>query len=650
MEIFNQVCLQSLTGRINFLCLGAKTPSIKEQLLKKKLTLISLPLEQSREACPLATAMLNAQVHADANLNASYDVKLQEFFPPWDLSLVCEDILSKQPDLVGFSVYVWNHVFVASLARELKRRKSNLILFAGGAEATAAPGVLLAQAGLDFVVAGEGEEILCRVLKHILEQKSLDGLPGVYLPAYDSLETLLPVPVMELDKLSSPFLSGVWLPEKSGGVLWELSRGCSFQCDFCFESKGARGVRRYGLKRLEAELRLFEKRKVSQIFVLDPTFNQDAERAREILRLMQKIAPDIHYTFEVRTEFLDQEMADLFAALRCTLQIGLQSARREVLQKVSRDFNPKKYALKIGLLNEAGVTFGLDLIYGLPGDTLAGFRESLDYALALQPNHLDIFPLSVLPGTQLFERAGELGLDFLSEPPYTLLSSGSFSQKDMEAAHKLKEACELFYNRGGAVGWLFMALETLGMKASDFLERFSEWYKAEKLKRVPDRLEISALQVDFCRKLMEEARLISLFPVLRDVILYQGALNHSLWAGPMAASAPDTRLNLDKQLQICPGSVFLELSFDPDSLMELGELNFEEFLATYSSSQVFVLVYNHQGTVKTVLFSDAWLGKLMRARSAVTLEQVLKGFSAKERKKALELVEFGLGEGIFYFG
>lgn len=627
-----------------------KTPFAQEPTVKKNLTLISLPLEKSPQACPLAVAMLKAQVKADSLLDNYYNTDLLDFFPPWDMSRVCLDILSRQPDLVGFSVYVWNHAFTVSLARELRRRAPGIMLFAGGSEATAAPALLLAEAGLDFVVAGEGEEVFCAILRRLKEQKSLAGLPGVYLPGGDFTDTLPALPVRELDKLASPFLGGAWLPGKGEGVLWELSRGCSFQCDFCFESRGERGVRRYSLERLGAELCVFERQEVSQVFVLDPTFNQDPLRAKAILRLIKQTAPNIHYTFEVRTEFLDREMAGLFAALHCTLQIGLQSARREVLRKVSRDFNPKKYASQITLLNESGVTFGLDLIYGLPSDTLAGFKESLDYALALQPNHLDIFPLAVLPGTRLFERAEELGLDFLPEAPYTLLSSGSFSSKDMEAARKLKDACELFYNRGGAVGWLFMALETLGMKASDFLARFAGWYKAEKLKRVPDRLEISALQVDFCRELFLEAGVAALFPVLRDVILYQGALNHSLWAGPLDLAEQNAKLKLGKKLLFAPGTVLLELSFDPDAFMELGELNFEEFLASYSSSQVFVLVYNHQGAVKSLLFSDTWLGKLMRARSAATLEQVLKGFSDKERKKALELVEFGLGEGIFYFG
>lgn len=77
---------------------------------------------------------------------------------------------------------------------------------------------------------------------------------------------------------------------------------------------------------MEAELRHFVAQQVSQVVVLDLTFNQDVTRAKAILRLIARIAPQIHFHFEVRAEFIDAEMARLFAGIIRSLQIGLQSA------------------------------------------------------------------------------------------------------------------------------------------------------------------------------------------------------------------------------------------------------------------------------------------------------------------------------------
>ena len=76
----------------------------------------------------------------------------------------------------------------------------------------------------------------------------------------------------------------------------------------------------------------------------------------------------------MRSEFIDAEMARLFARLNCSLQIGLQSADPRVHKEVRRIFSPSDFMAKVALLNEAGAIFGFDLIYGLPGDTLRGFR------------------------------------------------------------------------------------------------------------------------------------------------------------------------------------------------------------------------------------------------------------------------------------
>jgi radical SAM superfamily enzyme YgiQ (UPF0313 family) len=257
------------------------------------------------------------------------------------------------------------------------------------------------------------------------------------------------------------------------GLLWQLSRGCGFRCDFCFDSRDRHGVRRFSLQRIEAELRHFSVSGVSQIFVLDSTFNQDVRRAKSILRLIRRITPQIHFHFEVRSEFIDREMAELFAGITCSLQIGLQSADPQVLNEVGRSFKRNDFVNKTMFLNDVGAVFGFDLMYGLPGDTLDGFRESLDFALGLYPNHLDIFPLAILPGTALAARSESIDLEYLPKPPYTLIRSPGFNSESMNAAHKLAKACDIFYTRGRAVAWFNGVLNPLGLRPSDFLQRFS---------------------------------------------------------------------------------------------------------------------------------------------------------------------------------
>jgi hypothetical protein len=266
-------------------------------------------------------------------------------------------------------------------------------------------------------------------------------------------------------------------------------------CDFCYESRGTAGVRRFPIDRIRAELQIFAASGIEQIFVLDPTFNFNKDAAKEILQLIVHVAPDIRFFFEVRSEFVDEEMAALFGSIDCSLQIGMQSADSEVLKNINRTIDPEKFTSSVLLLHEAGVCYGFDLIYGLPGDTLQGFCVSLDFAMSHVPNHIDIFPLAVLPGTRLHENAASLGLEYQPAAPYQVLSTPQCDSEDMARVKELADACDLFYNRGTAVPWFGMVTDALELTPSAFFRKFAGWGQ----ERSTD--DIVALQTEFITEL-----------------------------------------------------------------------------------------------------------------------------------------------------
>jgi radical SAM superfamily enzyme YgiQ (UPF0313 family) len=549
--------------------------------------------------------------------------------------------------MIGFSTYLWNKNIVCETCRLIKSKFPDVLLFAGGSEATALPLKLLDSAPLDFVIKGEGEIVLTEVMNRLLNGETLENIPGVFLKGAKIHPGKDQQPVMDLNVLPSPYLSGTMDPCRYTGLWWELSRGCPFKCGFCFESRGVAGVRQYSFERIQKELELFEEKKVNQIFVLDPTFNYDLKRAKKILRMILKTAPLIHYTFEIRTEFIDREIAGLFAGLHCGLQVGLQSAHPEVLANINRKLDTVKFAEKISQLNEAGAIFGLDLIYGLPGDTPAGFKESLNYALSLQPNHLDIFPLAVIPGTALYDQAESFSLNCLKDAPYTLISSPSFSESEMAQAECLKDACEIFYNRGGATGWMFMALETLGIDPVSFLSDFAVHLSSCEQPLQLSKEEITVMQAAFVKEQFIRHDKKNLFPVMEDIIKVHGALNSSLYAGPQILTGSG-RFNDETVFCLSPGTISLTLKYDFDELMTVGELTFEEFLEHYHRKKTYLVVYNYGGAVKTLII-DHTLGRLLDSFTGIeTLRLVCEKENIKSRKKIYEFLEVAVEEQIIH--
>jgi hypothetical protein len=443
------------------------------------LVLVAIHLEPSPRSVPLGPAMLASvlrRAHPEAIQTRVLDLFLQQ-----SAEACAEEILALDPHWVGFSIYVWNRSLSRAIARILRLRNPAILLFAGGSEATADPVSLQGEGWLDLVLPGEGEELIVDILGSLLK--------GIPLEAVR--RTIRPSVVKNLATLPSPYLDGSLDPSAYSGMLWELSRGCPFRCDFCFESRGTSGIRRIPMTRVEAELLHFEACGVSQVFVLDPTFNFDPRQAKAILRLIAKQAPAIHFFFELRSEFIDAELAQLFASIRCTLQIGLQSADDAVLRSISRSIDREDFEAKVLLLHQAGAIYGFDLIYGLPGDTLEGFHASLDFALSLVPNHVDIFPLSVLPGTRLHDTAPDFGLRHQEDSPYTVIASPTFTQADMGTAARMARACDLMYNQGKAVPWFALLLEALALTPSGLFARFADFLDTH---TDPD---ITALQVAF---------------------------------------------------------------------------------------------------------------------------------------------------------
>ena len=338
----------------------------------------------------------------------------------------------------------------------------------------------------------------------------------------------------ELECLTSPYLDGMIKPSEYGGVLWELARGCPFKCAYCYESKGEKTVRLFPMEKIKAELDLFANKKVPQVFVLDPTYNVNKKRAIELLRLIASKTPDTFYYFEARAEFIDRELAREFTRIPCALQIGLQSANEETLKLVNRPFDKKKFIRGLTVLNEEGVTFGLDLIYGLPGESFGSFREGIDFAVSMLPNNLEIFCLSVLPGTELADIADALGLDYKKEPPYHVIKTKLFSCEDMERARKMAASCSYFYNAGRAVSWFNAVCRVLKMKASKIFEIF---YQKNTMLCENDcncecnHADIEKVQLHFLKEIFNERGMMKYIHVVEDIVKFYGAISRTTDTG-----------------------------------------------------------------------------------------------------------------------
>ncbi|WP_298438266.1 radical SAM protein [Geobacter sp.] len=616
-----------------------------------RVVLVAIHSAPSPQAVPLANAFLKAYLATDEELATTLSVELCDFFAGDDPGEVARAIARHSPDVVGFSLYLWNRSAADRVAALLRGMAPGIVLFAGGPEATADPEGLLASSPYDFLILGEGEIPFLETMAQLRRGAMPRGVGGTAFRQDGAIVLTPPRSVQLLDTLPSPLLTGALDIRRYTGLLWQLSRGCDFGCEYCFDYKGTRGVRRFSVERIDEELDVIVRSCVPQVFVLDSTFNVDRRAAKAILRMIRARAPHVHFHFEVRSEFIDRELARLFASITCSLQIGLQSADPAVLKGVLRGFDPQDFAGRVALLNESGAVFGFDLIYGLPGDSLQGFERTLDFALALYPNHLDIFPLAVLPGTPLARRAAAAGLVHHAAPPYTLLGSPTFPPADMAEAARLATAADIFYSRGKAVAWFNSITAALGLPPAALLKGFGRWLVDSA--GAPDEqsltdVEVWMLQRNFLRCAFAGAGRENLLPLALDLVDYHYHFAAALLAVPPELPTDRALAGEDLLLRPCllaPSARLVQFSYEIFDLLEAGEFDLGEFATCFSPSGSQAAIYPRGGEVYTESLTEQQFQFLSALDGATTPIQIARLVQILDAEAA-SFLEFALSEGI----
>jgi len=209
------------------------------------------------------------------------------------------------------------------------------------------------------------------------------------------------------------------------------------------------------------------------LYLMDPVFNLNAERAKEICRFIAAHnTRGIPIHAEVWAEFIDEELAALMRLAHFDfLEVGLQTTDDSVLATVERRLRMQKFTDGIGYLKANGLKFEVQLIYGLPGETRATFRRSLDFAASLDPSYLAVFPLMVLPGTELWRKADGLQISYDADPPYYVRSHFSMTESDIAYGWKVTEALD-WLDRPRTIR-LLCREQNVGM--SDIVDAWLEW-------------------------------------------------------------------------------------------------------------------------------------------------------------------------------
>lgn len=228
------------------------------------------------------------------------------------------------------------------------------------------------------------------------------------------------------------------------------------------------------LKELDARIGLLGD-EISTVYVGGgtPSKLQRKELAR-LLERLNRLRPE-EFTVEVNPEDVDEELTSLLVDAGVNrVSMGVQSMDDEELKSIGRRHTALQATEAVEILRRGGVkNISLDLIYGLPGQSLQSWENSLERVLELNPKHLSAYSLSYEPGTLLWTRLQNGKIEPVGEETiekmYGILCrrTGECGYRHYEISNFGKEG---FFSRHNSAYWKFKPYLGIGAGAHSYVD------------------------------------------------------------------------------------------------------------------------------------------------------------------------------------
>lgn len=302
------------------------------------------------------------------------------------------------PAIVGFSCYTWNEAYCLGMAKVIKDKWPDCHILFGGAQTSTRH---LEEYFVDTIVQAEGELSFVDILEKFYQNKSI---PEIY---QKSRLTDLDIP--------SPYLTGVFdhLMEKYPEYKWattiETNRGCPYACTFCdWGGITYSKIKKFGLERIQAELRWIEKHPIVFLVGGDANFGIFKERDLEIAKLIRETADNgiidaVNLQYSKNNTGTVFEIGKVIGPYNRGITVSVQSMNEPTLKAIKRtnlDINDMKQMMELS--EKYDVNTYTEVILGLPLETLETWKDGMCELLRLgQHQAIDLSIAELLENAEL---------------------------------------------------------------------------------------------------------------------------------------------------------------------------------------------------------------------------------------------------------
>ncbi len=350
---------------------------------------------------------------------------------------IAEQLLARQPKIIGLGVYIWNTLQCVQVAALIKRISPKTILVLGGPEVSYEQSQQAICQLADYVLSGPAEAAFYHLCKAKLQGQRY---------------TAAQYPNPKLAQLKFPYYLYSNTDITHRVIYVEASRGCPFKCEFCLSALD-KTAKAFPLQPFLVELDKLYQRGARQFKFVDRTFNLSSKVSVPIMQFfLERMSDALFVHFEVIPDRLPSALKTVieqFPPGSLQFEVGVQTLNPDVQRIIQRRQNKQKTQKNLAwLCQQSNAHVHADLIFGLPGETIVSIAQSFDQLVVLQPDEIQLGMLKRLRGMPMTEQENQYQLVFNPNPPYDILSTKDIDFANMQKLRRMARYWDLIANSG----------------------------------------------------------------------------------------------------------------------------------------------------------------------------------------------------------
>lgn len=361
-----------------------------------------------------------------------------------------EDVLSKigkfKPSMVGIATITQLSKRAKEMSLAIREKYPEIFIFVGGPHVNIMPEESLKETKANVAIVGESELNIKKIASDLDSYKEPQVIRGEPIRDLDSL----PMParhLVDMEKYTALPNTYKKYPNVASVI---TSRGCPYTCTFCSDANGK--FRQRSVSKVIDEIKyLIREYGTKEISFWDDIFTMNRNWVLEFCNKIKEEKIEIIWSCYSRLNLVDPEILKAMKEAGCwNMFVGIESGNQDILDNVKKRMTIEAIREKVKMIKDSGIEVRGSFVLGLPGETPEKGRNTINFAIDLEPDYAQFTLCTPYPGTDIwnnYEKWGILnkGLVNYNEWQPVFLPYGYKTAKELKKVHS--EAFRRFYLR-----------------------------------------------------------------------------------------------------------------------------------------------------------------------------------------------------------